>query len=107
LDLITTGAGQQQRRLRGDLKREVSSERLESAATTDTDRFLLLQVLSMLEASGRAGLPWTRAVKSLEEQSSVPVDQAEFNEVIRTLEHEGAIKVVGAGERRTIKRISD
>jgi hypothetical protein len=38
---------------------------------------------------------------------SVPVDQAEFNEVIRTLEHEGAIKVVGAGERRTIKRISD
>ena len=61
----------------------------------------------MLEASGRGGLPWSRAVKGLEDQSSVPVDQAEFNEVIRTLEHEGAIKVVGAGERRTIKRISD
>jgi DNA replication licensing factor MCM4 len=61
----------------------------------------------MLEASGRTGLPWARAVKGLEDQSSVPVDQAEFNEVIRTLEHEGAIKVVGAGERRTIKKISD
>jgi hypothetical protein len=46
-------------------------------------------------------------VKSLEDQSSVAIDQAEFNAVIRTLEGEGAIKVVGAGERRTIKRISD
>lgn len=65
------------------------------------------QILALLEQGGRNGLQYSRAVKSIEEQSSVQVDISEFNEAIRSLESEGAIKVVGSGERRTIKKISD
>ncbi|KAJ9096344.1 hypothetical protein QFC21_005164 [Naganishia friedmannii] len=86
LDLITTGAGQQQRKLRGDLKREI---------------------LTLLDASGRQGLKWQSAIRSIEEQSSIPVDPNEFAETVRALEHEGIVKVVGEREKRTIRRIAD
>jgi DNA replication licensing factor MCM4 len=43
----------------------------------------------------------------LENQSSLPVDHAEFAEVMKTLTEEGLVKVVGERERRTIRRMAD
>lgn len=106
LDLITTGAGQQQRKLRGDLKREVSNLFFHLLSLV-VDRFLRRQILALLDTSGRQGLRWQSAIRSIEEQSSIPVDINEFAEVVRDLEHEGIIKVVGERERRTIRRIAD
>jgi hypothetical protein len=66
-DLINTGAGQQQRRLATDLKRA------------------LVQLLDS-SPSGPRGIKWADAIKKLEEQSSVSIDNAEFAEVVKTLE---------------------
>ncbi|ORY28001.1 MCM2/3/5 family-domain-containing protein [Naematelia encephala] len=86
LDLINTGAGSTTRRIRGDLKREI---------------------LALVDNAGRTGLRWTAAIKGLENQSTVPVDHAEFAEVIRGMVDEGIVKVVGEKERRTIRRLAD
>ncbi|KAK4689645.1 DNA replication licensing factor MCM4, partial [Tremellales sp. Uapishka_1] len=86
LDLINTGAGQQARRMRGDLKREI---------------------LSLVDAAGRGGLKWNSAIKSLESQSTVPVDHHDFADVIKGMADEGVIKVVGEREKRTIRRLAD
>lgn len=76
LDLLNTGQGLQQRKLRGDLRREV---------------------LSMLEIkdSGNRGMRWNEVVKSMEAQSSLAIDLVEFAEVVRDLEGSGAVKVQG------------
>lgn len=37
----------------------------------------------------------------------MPVDHAEFAEVIKGLVDEGVVKVVGERERRTIRRLAD
>lgn len=85
LDLINTGAGQQERRLKGDLKREV---------------------MRVLEAAGgKAGMRWTEAAKQLQAQSSVRVEATEFTEAVRALEAEGLVKVVGEREKRVIRKI--
>lgn len=86
LDLITTGAGQQARRVRADLKREI---------------------LGLVDAAGRTGLRWVAAIKALENQSTVPVDHAEFADVVKALCDEGVLKVVGEKERRTIRRLAE
>ncbi|KAL1408667.1 MCM DNA helicase complex subunit [Vanrija albida] len=86
LDLITTGAGQTARRVRADLKREI---------------------LTLVDAAGRTGLRWNAAIRSLETQSSVPVDHHEFAEVVKELTNEGIVKVVGERDRRTIRRLAD
>ncbi|EIW69298.1 hypothetical protein TREMEDRAFT_30971 [Tremella mesenterica DSM 1558] len=86
LDLINTGAGSTARRVRADLKREI---------------------LSLVDNSGRSGLRWTVGIKSLEQQSSIPLDHAEFAEVVKGLVEEGVLKVVGEKERRTIRRLAD
>lgn len=86
LDLITTGAGQTARRVRADLKREI---------------------LGLVDAAGRTGLRWNAAIKALENQSSVPVDHAEFAEVVKGLCDEGVLKVVGERDRRTIRRLAE
>ncbi|PWZ00613.1 putative replication licensing factor MCM4 [Testicularia cyperi] len=102
LDLINTGRSYHQRKLAGDLRREV------------------LQLLDQLGgASGRAGSPSnsastapTRAVryvdlaKALNDQSSVPVDPTDLYELVRTLESEGVVKTAGERERKTVRRIS-
>lgn len=84
MGLLDTGIGRQQRRMRGDLRREV---------------------LGMLDGSGGArGVRWADALKQMENQSSVRISPAEFQEVIRELEQEGVVKVVGDRERRMIRR---
>ena len=65
------------------------------------------EILALVDAAGRQGLRWTAAIKGLENQSSVPVDHAEFAEVMRGMTDEGLVKVVGERERRTIRRLAD
>ncbi|OCF45555.1 minichromosome maintenance protein 4 (cell division control protein 54) [Kwoniella heveanensis CBS 569] len=87
LDLINTGAGSTARRARGDMKREI---------------------LALIDSAGsRSGLKWSAAIKGLEQQSTVPIDHAEFAEVVRGLVEEGVVKVVGERERRTLRRLAD
>ena len=83
--LINTGTSLQQRKMRGDLKKEI---------------------LNLLDgAAGSRGIRWADLIKQLGSQSSVPVESNEFSETIRALETEGIVKVVGDRDRRTIKRI--
>lgn len=63
------------------------------------------ELLNILDAAGNRGIKWTEALKQLEGQSSIRVDTAEFGEVIKALEREGLVKVVGERERRTIRRM--
>lgn len=85
IGLLNTGTGSGQRKLRDDMRREL---------------------LSLLDASGSGrGIRWADALKKLGEQSSVRVDAGEFAEVIKLLENEGMVKVVGERERRMIRKI--
>ena len=85
MGLLVTGIGRAQRRMRGDMRKEV---------------------LAMLDGtSGIRGVRWQDAFRKMEEQSSVRVTVSEFQEVIKELEQEGLVKVVGERERRVIKRV--
>jgi DNA replication licensing factor MCM4 len=86
IGLLNTGTGQGQRKLREDMRKEI------------------LNLLSGTE-SGK-GIRWTEVVKRLGEQSSVKVDNAEFTEVIKSLEGEGLVRVIGERDRRTIRKIN-
>ena len=82
MGLINSGTGSGQRRLREDMRKEL---------------------MALLDNKG--GMKWTEVVKLLSEQSSVKVDGVEFGEVVRGLENEGVLKVVGEREKRVIRRI--
>lgn len=85
MGLLDTGIGRAQRRLRGDMRREV---------------------LALLDGtSGTRGVRWADAFKKMEEQSNVRIPAAEFQEVVRELEQEGLVKVIGERERRVIRRV--
>lgn len=84
LGLINTGVSEGQRRLRSDLRREL---------------------LSLLDAGGNKGIRWSDAVQRLSDQSSVKIHAQEFQQVIKELEQEGTVKIVGERERRTIRRV--
>jgi len=85
MGLLNTGTGSGQRKMREDMRKEL---------------------LSILDGAGKGrGIKWAEAMKMLGEQSSVKVDAVDFAEVIKGLENEGAVKVVGEREKRTIRRI--
>jgi len=86
MGLLNTGTGSGQRKMREDMRRAV---------------------LGILDGAGGAsgrGVKWSEAVKLLGEQSSIKVDVAEFTEVLKALENEGLVKVVGEREKRMIRR---
>ncbi|PVG01629.1 putative replication licensing factor MCM4 [Serendipita vermifera] len=86
MSLLNTGVGTHQRRLRGDLGKEL---------------------LKLLDGpAGRKGLKWNEALGALNEQSSLNIDPAEFGEVVRGLETEGTLRVVGERDRRVIRRVN-
>ncbi|KAH7928821.1 MCM-domain-containing protein [Leucogyrophana mollusca] len=88
MGLLNTGTGAGQRKMRDDMRREI------------------LAMLDGGAGSGKGrGIKWGDAVKRLGEQSSVRVDAAEFTEVIKALENEGLLTVVGERDRRMIRRI--
>ncbi len=86
MGLLNTGTGQQQRKLREDMQKEV------------------LNLLGASSAASR-GIRWADAIQQLANQSSIHVDTREFKEVISAMEAEGLVRVVGERERRMIRRV--
>jgi len=85
MGLLNTGTGSGQRKMREDMRKEI---------------------LGILEGAGKGkGVKWAEAMKMLGEQSSVKVDPVEFAEVLKGLENEGTVRVVGEMDKRTIRRI--
>jgi len=82
MGLLNTGAGSGQRKLREDMRKGV------------------LNVLDA-GANGKA-MRWSDVIRALGEQSSVKVDPLE---VIKGLENEGLVKVVGERDKRMIRRM--
>ncbi|KAF9029150.1 DNA replication licensing factor Mcm4 [Hymenopellis radicata] len=84
MGMLNTSTGQGHRKLRDDMRKEI---------------------LNVLNGSGGArGIKW-RTRSRLGGQSSIKVDAAEFTEVIKSMENEGLLKVVGEREKRTIRKI--
>jgi len=90
MGLLNTGTGQQQRKLREDMQKEVLN--------------LLGGAGAGAGASSR-GIRWADAIQQLANQSSIRVDAGEFKEVISAMEAEGLVRVVGERERRMIRRV--
>lgn len=85
MGLLDTGIGRAQRRLRTDMRKEI---------------------LNLIDGPGGVrGVKWADAYKRLEGQSSIRVTPTDFQEVIKELEQEGYVKVVGERERRVLKRV--
>lgn len=87
MSLLTEGTSASERRRRADLKNAI------------------LKLLDDMTRQGQAAR-YTEVVKKMGEQSSVPVEQQEFNEAVRLLEQEGAVMVVGEGARKAIRRVT-
>ncbi|KAJ3477536.1 hypothetical protein NLI96_g10401 [Meripilus lineatus] len=89
MGLLDTGIGRAQRRMRMDMRREVGK-----------------MLDEMGERAGNVGVRWSDAYKKLEGQSSVKVTTAEFHEMIKELEQEGVVKVVGERDKRMIRKVA-
>lgn len=87
MSLLTEGTSSAERKRRSDLK---------DAA---------LRLLDEMTAGGNT-VRWSDVFRRLAESSSVPIEQAEFNEVMRTLEAENAIMVSGEGARKSVRRVT-
>ena len=87
MSLLTEGTSAAERRRKGEM------------------REALVRLLDELTASGGA-VRWSEVARALGEGASVPVEPADFNEVMRTLEMEGAIMITGEGARRSVRRVT-
>ena len=64
----------------------------------------LLKIIN--SAGGNRGVKWTDVFRTLNDQSSIKVDPAEFSEVVKGLfENEGLVKVVGERDKRMIRKM--
>ncbi|KAG2076246.1 MCM-domain-containing protein [Suillus decipiens] len=86
MGLLNTGTGVGQRKMQDDMRRE------------------LLTMLDSGAGKGK-GLKWGEAMKRLADQSSIRVDAVEFSEVIKAMENEGVLTVVGERDKRMIRRV--
>ena len=89
MGLLTEGTSASERKRREDLKVGV-----------------LGMLDEMLRTGGGAGVRYGDVVRTLSEQSSVPVEGVEFGEAVRSLEQEGKVQVLGEGARRSIRRVT-
>lgn len=64
-----------------------------------------LRLLDEMTSAGNA-VRWSDVSRRLGEGSSVPIEQAEFTEIMRTLEAENAITITGDGARRSVRRVT-
>jgi DNA replication licensing factor MCM4 len=87
MSLLTEGTSTAERKRRSDLK---------DAA---------LRLLDEMTSGGNT-VRWSDVSRKLAESSSVPIEQSEFNEVMRTLEAENAIMVSGEGARKSVRRVT-
>ena len=87
MSLLTEGTSASERRRKGDLK---------------------TAVLTLLDEMTRQGQSarYSEVLRRMGEQSSVSVDAPEFAEVVRALEQEGAVMVLGEGARKAIRRVT-
>ncbi|KAL0066863.1 MCM DNA helicase complex subunit [Marasmius tenuissimus] len=83
MSLLNTGTGQGQLKLREDMRKEV---------------------MNILNANGNRGVRWAEVLKTLGTQSTMKVDAAEFGEVMKGLENEGLVKVIGEREKKMIRK---
>ncbi|KAF9238126.1 MCM2/3/5 family-domain-containing protein [Melanogaster broomeanus] len=87
MGLLNTGTGAGQRKMRDDMRREI---------------------LALLDGTGGVksrGIRWGDAMRQLGEQSSIRVDASEFSEVIKGLENEGMLTIVGERDKRMIRKV--
>lgn len=87
MSLLTEGTSASERRRREDLKRAI------------------IGVIDDMTASGTP-TRWGDVLRRLNEQSSIEVETGEFQSVVRALETEGLVNVIGEGARRTIRRVT-
>ncbi|KAH7196921.1 MCM2/3/5 family-domain-containing protein [Fusarium flagelliforme] len=71
----------------------------------DELRTALLHLLDDMTAGGNT-VRWSDVARRLGEGSSIPVEQSEFTEVMKALESENAVVIMGEGARRTIRRVT-
>jgi DNA replication licensing factor MCM4 len=87
MELITTGLSTHQRRVRGDLRREIVR--------------LVDQMTSGSNAPARIG----DLLRTLNEQSNLSVSAEELGIVLESLVAEGGIAVAGTGNTRTVRKV--
>ncbi|KAM0280384.1 hypothetical protein ACHAQH_004097 [Verticillium albo-atrum] len=87
MSLLTEGTSSAERRRREEIKDAV------------------LRLLDELTSAGQA-VRYSEVAKQLSEGASVAVEQADFNETMRTLEMEGLIMISGEGARRNVRRVT-
>ncbi|KAI9800137.1 MAG: hypothetical protein M1833_003464 [Piccolia ochrophora] len=87
MGLLTEGTSASERRRKNDLKKAV------------------VALLDEMTRDGGAAR-YAELVKRLAEQSSVEIDAAEMAGVMRGLEQEGHISVIGEGARRRVRRVT-
>jgi len=88
MGLLTEGTSAGERKRKEDLKKGV------------------LGVLDEMLRAGGASVRYGDVVRTLSEQSSVPVEGLEFADAVRALEQEGRVQIVGEGLRRSIRRVT-
>lgn len=95
--LTTTGVTEGMRRMREDMRRALMAM-LDGDGDGDGD-------VGRRARSGR-GVKWNEVVAAFEARSSGRVDRIEFGEMVRALEVDGQVKVVGGyGERGVLRRM--
>lgn len=87
MSLITEGTSSSDRKRRVELKDAI------------------LKLLDEMTAGGNT-VRWADVARKLGEAATVPVEQSEFNEVMRALEAEAMVTVAGDGPRRSIRRVT-
>ena len=88
MGLLTEGTSAAERKQREDLKKGI------------------LDVLDEMLRSGGTSARYSDVVRTLSEQSSVPIEGTEFADALRALEQEGKAQTMGEGLRRTIRRVT-
>nr|POE74390.1 dna replication licensing factor mcm4 [Quercus suber] len=88
MGLLTEGTSASERKRKGDLKDGV------------------LAILDEMLRAGGSSARYGDVVRTLSEQSSVPIEGQEFAEAVRSLEQEGKVQLVGEGIRRSIRRVT-
>jgi DNA replication licensing factor MCM4 len=93
MSLLTTGTSSGTLKLREDMRKAL-------LALLDGDGVI------GRNARGTRGVKWLELVKAFGEQSSVRVDLVELGEVVKALEAEGGVRVVGGfGEKGVVRRV--
>ncbi|KAG5921784.1 DNA replication licensing factor, mcm4 component [Claviceps africana] len=87
MSLLTEGTSAADRKRRGEL------------------RDALLRLLDDITAGGNS-VRWSDVARRLNDAASLPIETAEFNEVMRSLETENLISVTGDGARKMVRRVT-